>query len=51
MINTLLAAGLKIYRERQEMKWCLDDKNGRCMTITFNMDDGTYSAEETNDNG
>ena len=49
VISSLLNAGLKIYRNGQEMRWCLDDKTGRCMTVTFNMADGTHTAEETND--
>ena len=45
-LNELLAANLKIYRNGQKMKWCIDNRMGRCLTVTWNMADGTHTITE-----
>ena len=51
MMNALLRANFKITRTAQKMQWCIDDGLGRCLTIEFNMADGTRTIVEENDNG
>ena len=46
ILNELLAANLAIYRTGQKLTWCIDDRMGHCMSITFNMADGTHEITE-----